>query len=158
MVDVADRDVRFVKTILDGTGEATTTMFARGDGTRIRPLKQLKLPHSLGQFYSAVTNFLGFDMFAGDEWKVMGLAAYGKPEYADFFRQRVLSIHEKHDFDLNIRVLDHHLAKHYQFSEEMSTALGPPRQPEEAISERHQNIAARRGLGGRDAPPAARRG
>ena len=65
---------------MDGTGEAATALLAHGVGTQIRPLQRIKLPHSLGQFYSAITNFLGFDMFAGDEWKVMGLAAYGKPE------------------------------------------------------------------------------
>jgi len=127
---------------LDGTGEETTTMFARGEGSRLRPLKRIKLPHSLGQFYSAVTNFLGFDMFAGDEWKVMGLAAYGQPEYYDFFSRRVLSANGNYDFHVNIRVLDHHLAKHYQFSQEITQALGAPRRPEEEISARHQNIAA----------------
>ena len=55
----------------DGTGEDTTTLFSRGDDRNIRTLKRIKLPHSLGQFYSAVTNYLGFDMFEGDEWKVM---------------------------------------------------------------------------------------
>src|SRR5918999_4095636 len=70
---------------MDGTGEATTTLTAVGAGTDIRPLDRVKLPHSLGQFYSSVTNYLGFDMFGGDEWKVMGLAAYGKPDYYDFF-------------------------------------------------------------------------
>jgi carbamoyltransferase len=64
----------------DGTGEDTTTLFSQGEDNRLRVLKRIKLPHSLGQFYSAVTNFIGFDMFGGDEWKVMGLAAYGKPE------------------------------------------------------------------------------
>lgn len=127
---------------MDGTGEDTTTMFSRGEGTSIRPLKRIKLPHSLGQFYSAVTNFLGFDMFGGDEWKVMGLAAYGEPEFYDFFAKRVLTLNGNHDFHLNIRVLDHHLAKHYQFSEEAVKALGPPRQPDEDLSQRHQNIAA----------------
>ena len=127
---------------MDGTGEAATTMFAHGTGSRIRPLKRIRLPHSLGQFYSAITNFLGFDMFAGDEWKVMGLAAYGKPTYQEFFARRVLSSRGTDGFHLHIRVLDHHLAKHYQFSDELIAALGPPRQPEEEISERHQNIAA----------------
>src|SRR2546423_1008016 len=69
---------------VDGAGESTTTMMAAGEGTEIRPLKRIKLPHSLGQFYSAITNFLGFDMFGGDEWKVMGLAAYGEPEFTEF--------------------------------------------------------------------------
>jgi carbamoyltransferase len=127
---------------MDGTGEDTTTMFSRGTGTEIKPTKRIKLPHSLGQFYSAVTNFLGFDMFGGDEWKVMGLAAYGEPEFYDFFRRRVLSLNGNYDFHVNIRVLDHHLAKHYQFSEEIIKALGPPREPHEDVSQHHQNIAA----------------
>ncbi|HJQ32250.1 MAG TPA: carbamoyltransferase [Pyrinomonadaceae bacterium] len=127
---------------MDGTGEDTTTLFSLGEDRRVQPLKRIKLPHSLGQFYSAVTNFLGFDMFGGDEWKVMGLAAYGEPEFYDFFSKRVLSTNGNYDFHLNIRVLDHHLAKHYQFSDEIVKALGAPRRPDEEISERHQNIAA----------------
>ena len=127
---------------MDGTGEATTTMMSLGSGTDIRPLKRIKLPHSLGQFYSAVTNFLGFDMFAGDEWKVMGLAAFGKPEFVDFFSRRVLSPRGDDSFTVNLRVLDHHLAKRYDFSEEIVRELGPPREPEEEITERHKNIAA----------------
>ncbi|PYS84894.1 MAG: carbamoyltransferase [Acidobacteria bacterium] len=127
---------------MDGTGEDTTTMFSVGEGRRVRPVKRIKLPHSLGQFYSAVTNFLGFDMFAGDEWKVMGLAAYGEPEFYDFFSRRVLMKNGDNDFHLDIRVLDHHLAKHYRFGGELIKALGPPRRPDEEIDERHQNIAA----------------
>jgi carbamoyltransferase len=127
---------------LDGTGEETTTMFSHGQGTQIRPLKRIKLPHSLGQFYSAVTNFLGFDMFGGDEWKVMGLAAYGKPEFYNFFSKRILGTNGRYDFRVNIRMLDHHLAKHYQFGEELVRALGPARRSDEEINERHQNIAA----------------
>lgn len=126
----------------DGTGEDTTTLFSRGEDRTIRPLKRIKLPHSLGQFYSAVTNYLGFDMFEGDEWKVMGLAAYGKPEYYDFFAKRVLSVNGHHDFKLDIRVLDHHLAKYYQFSEELQSALGPARAKGEELSQKHWDIAA----------------
>jgi len=127
---------------LDGTGEETTTLFSHGQGARIQPLKRIKLPHSLGQFYSAVTNLLGFNMFCGDEWKVMGLAAYGEPEFYDFFSRRVLTANGNYDFHVNIRALDHHLAKRYQFSDEIIGALGPPRRPEEPINERHQNIAS----------------
>ncbi|HUE80795.1 MAG TPA: carbamoyltransferase C-terminal domain-containing protein [Pyrinomonadaceae bacterium] len=126
----------------DGTGEDTTTLFSQGAGNRLKVLKRIKLPHSLGQFYSAVTNFIGFDMFGGDEWKVMGLAAYGKPEYYDFFAEKVLKSNGNHDFHLNIRVLDHHLAKHYQFGEEIQHELGAPRRPDEELTERHWNIAA----------------
>jgi len=126
----------------DGTGEDTTTLFSQGENTQLKVLKRIKLPHSLGQFYSAVTNFIGFDMFDGDEWKVMGLAAYGKPEYYDFFAQKVLKVNGDNDFYLDIRVLDHHLAKHYQFGEVISRELGPPRKPDEELTERHWNIAA----------------
>ena len=126
----------------DGTGEDTTTLFSRGDDTCLKVLKRIKLPHSLGQFYSAVTNFIGFDMFGGDEWKVMGLAAYGQPEFYDFFARKVLTTNGNQDFNLNIRVLDHHLAKHYQFSEAIIKELGPPRRPDEELTERHWNIAA----------------
>jgi carbamoyltransferase len=126
----------------DGTGEDTTTLFSQGQDTHLKVLKRIKLPHSLGQFYSAMTNFIGFDMFEGDEWKMMGLAAYGKPEYYDFFARRILTVNGNHDFHLNIRVLDHHLAKRYQFSEEIIRELGPPRRPDEELSERHCDIAA----------------
>ena len=127
---------------MDGTGEAATTMSAVGAGTDIRPLTRTKIPHSLGQFYSAVTNYLGFDMFAGDEWKVMGLAAYGEPTYRDFFATRVLRPAGPHSFRLDVRVLDHHLAKRYVFGQEIQRELGPPRRPGEEITQRHQDIAA----------------
>ncbi|MCS6817710.1 MAG: carbamoyltransferase [Acidobacteriota bacterium] len=126
----------------DGTGEATTTLFAHGQGTRIRKLKEIRLPHSLGQFYSAITNFLGFDMFEGDEYKVMGAAAYGEPEFYDFFRQNVLRLTGEAEFQLNTALLDHHLAKRYQFPESLTRVLGPPRRPDEPFTQRHFNIAA----------------
>lgn len=126
---------------MDGTGEATTTMTAVGADTDIRPLTRTKIPHSLGQFYSAVTNFLGFDMFSGDEWKVMGLAAYGKPTYRAFF-ERVLRPVGDDSFAVDIKLLDHHLAKRYRFSDEAKRALGPPREPGAEITQRDKDIAA----------------
>jgi carbamoyltransferase len=126
---------------MDGTGEATTTMAAVGAGTDITPLTRTKIPHSLGQFYSAVTNFLGFDMFGGDEWKVMGLAAYGEPTYRAFF-ERVLAPAGADSFRVDVRLLDHHLAKRYQFSDEAKRALGPPREPGSEITQRDKDIAA----------------
>jgi carbamoyltransferase len=125
----------------DGTGEDTTTLFCKGEGNKIRVLKRIKLPHSLGQFYSAVTNYIGFDMFAGDEWKVMGLAAYGKPKYYDFFREKVLTTNGHGDFKFNIKVLDHHLAKHYQFPRAIIDELGPERKKGEDLTERHWDVA-----------------
>ncbi|MEP7039888.1 MAG: carbamoyltransferase C-terminal domain-containing protein [Acidobacteriota bacterium] len=126
----------------DGTGEDTTTLFMRGKDTQIEVLKRIKLPHSLGQFYSAVTNYIGFDMFSGDEWKVMGLAAYGKPEYYDFFSEKVLTKNGKGDFHFDIKVLDHHLAKHYQFPDGIIKEIGEPRKRGEELTEKHWNIAS----------------
>ncbi|MBA2377987.1 MAG: carbamoyltransferase [Blastocatellia bacterium] len=126
----------------DGTGEDTTTLFSKGKGNKIEVLKRIKLPHSLGQFYSAVTNYIGFDMFAGDEWKVMGLAAYGKPKYYDFFREKVLTTNGSGDFKFNIKVLDHHLAKHYQFPDGIINELGPARKPGDELTEHHWDIAS----------------
>jgi carbamoyltransferase len=127
---------------LDGTGESTTTMSAVGEGNRIKVLKRTKLPHSLGQFYSAATNFLGFDMFAGDEYKVMGMAAYGEPEYYDFLRQKVITTNGNGTYKLDITYLDHHLAKHYEFTEKIKRVFGPPRAPDEDVTQRHYNVAA----------------
>ncbi len=126
----------------DGTGEDTTTLFSKGSGNRIEVLKRIKLPHSLGQFYSAVTNYIGFDMFAGDEWKVMGLAAYGKPKHYDFFREKVLTTNGSTGFKFDIKVLDHHLAKHYKFSDAMIKELGPSREVGGELTEHHWDIAS----------------
>lgn len=126
----------------DGTGEDTTTLFCRGEDNRIEVLKRIKLPHSLGQFYSAVTNYIGFDMFTGDEWKVMGLAAYGEPKYYDFFSEKVLTRNGRGDFKFDIKVLDHHLAKHYQFPEAIVSELGPGRKKGEELTEHHWDIAS----------------
>jgi len=125
----------------DGTGEDTTTLFSQGKGNKIKVLKRIKLPHSLGQFYSAVTNFIGFDMFTGDEWKVMGLAAYGKPKFYDFLSEKVLVKNGNGGFHFNIKVLDHHLAKHYQFSDEVIREMGKPRLRGEELTEHHWDIA-----------------
>jgi carbamoyltransferase len=126
----------------DGTGEDTTTLFSHGKGNKIKVLKRIKLPHSLGQFYSAVTNYIGFDMFTGDEWKVMGLAAYGKPKYYDFFSQKVLTKNGNGGFQFDIKVLDHHLAKHYQFPDAIVKELGPGRKKGEELTEHHWDIAS----------------
>lgn len=126
----------------DGTGEDTTTLFSKGSGNKIEVLKRIKLPHSLGQFYSAVTNYIGFDMFAGDEWKVMGLAAYGKPKHYDFFREKVLTTNGSSGFKFDIRVLDHHLAKHYKFSDAIIKELGPSREVGTELTEHHWDIAS----------------
>jgi carbamoyltransferase len=126
---------------LDGTGESTTTLFAVGEGTSLKVLKRIHLPHSLGQYYSAITNYLGFDMAGGDEWKVMGLAGWGEPEFHDYFSKNVLVASNNGGFRFNHTLLDHHLAKHYLFTRAFTGAVGPNRKPNEEITTRHRNVA-----------------
>lgn len=127
---------------VDGAGEEATVLFAHGQGNRIRVLRRIKLPHSLGQFYSAVTNYLGFDMFACDEYKVMGMAGWGEPTTAAYLEKNVLVRRAPGDFRLDITFLDHHLAKHYRFSERAHRLWGPPRAKDEEPTQRHFDIAA----------------
>ena len=81
-------------------------------------------------------------MFQGDEWKVMGLAGWGEPEYYQYIKENVLTLVGDNEFRFNASVLDHHLAKKYMFSRRLTDALGPRRDSNEEITVRHQNIAA----------------
>jgi carbamoyltransferase len=70
----------------DAAGDFTSAMYARCEGNRIEVLDRVFMPHSLGHFYTALCQFIGFDRF-GEEYKVMGLAAYGQPKYMDLMRE-----------------------------------------------------------------------
>jgi carbamoyltransferase len=127
---------------VDGTGEDTTVLFAHGRGNDLKVLRRIKLPHSLGQFYSAVTNFLGFDMFAGDEYKVMGMAGWGEPTFHRELARNIVVCDAPGSFKLDIDFLDHHLAKHHQYSDRAIKLFGAPRQADEDVTQRHYDIAA----------------
>ena len=72
----------------DGLGDFASSMWALGEGPKMRTLGEIRFPHSLGMYYTALTQYIGFWKF-GDEYKVMGLAAYGEPEFLDEFRRIV---------------------------------------------------------------------
>ena len=91
---------------MDGVGEWATTSVMRGEGRHIHPLKELHFPHSLGLLYSAFTYFTGFKVNSG-EYKMMGLAPYGEPAYADLIRRRLVEIREDGSFRLNMRYFDY---------------------------------------------------
>src|ERR1700676_3360753 len=140
----------------DGLGDFASTMWGAGAGNHMRIDGSVAFPHSLGLFYSAVTQYLGFLKF-GDEYKVMGLAAYGHPEQLDVFRDMVRfdGRSNGNGFRLGLDYFAHHrtgpemssaaadktpaLGKMY--SDEMAKRLGPVRAPEEALEERHRNLA-----------------
>ena len=137
----------------DGLGDFASTMWGTGSGNRMNIDGAIAFPHSLGLFYSAVTQYLGFLKF-GDEYKVMGLAAYGQPEQFDSFRDIVRT--NGNGFRLGLDYFTHHrtgpemswadadktptLGK--MFSEEMPRRLGPARAPEEPLEQRHRNLAS----------------
>src|ERR1700704_3338977 len=89
----------------DGLGDFASTMWGVGNGNHMTIHGSVAFPHSLGLFYSAVTQFLGFLKF-GDEYKVMGLAAYGEPAHLDGFRDMVRSSGE--GFRLELDYFTHH--------------------------------------------------
>ena len=141
----------------DGLGDFASTMWGMGSGSRMKIEGAIAFPHSLGLFYSAVTQYLGFLKF-GDEYKVMGLAAYGQPEQLELFRDIVHFENGsgRNGFRLGLDYFSHHrtgpemswaeadktptLGK--LFSEGMERRLGPARSPDQALEQRHRNLAA----------------
>ena len=91
---------------LDGVGEWTTTSVAIGRGNELKILKEIKFPHSLGLLYSAFTYYTGFKVNSG-EYKVMGLAPYGEPKYADLIKENLISLSEDGSFQLNMSYFDY---------------------------------------------------
>jgi carbamoyltransferase len=142
----------------DGLGDFASSMWGTGRGNRMEIEGSIAFPHSLGLYYSAVTQYLGFLKF-GDEYKVMGLAAYGEPEHLNVFRDMVRFSPNggSFGFKLGLDYFTHHrtgpemswaesdrtpvLGK--MFSDVMPEKLGgPARQPEEPLEQRHRNLAA----------------
>src|SRR5262249_39435039 len=114
---------------LDGVGEWTTTAFGLGRNTSIRLNGHIRFPHSLGLFYSALTACLGFPANAA-EWRVMGLAASGRPVYRDHFR-RLVETRPDGSFRLNMRYFAHGWSADRLFNTEWSRLFGRgPRPPE----------------------------
>jgi len=87
---------------IDGVGEWTTTSFGKASGTKIQLLKDIRWPHSLGLFYSAFTYFLGFQVNEG-EYKLMGLASYGKPKYYDLIMDNLIDVKNDGSINLNMK-------------------------------------------------------
>jgi carbamoyltransferase len=141
----------------DGLGDFASTMWGSGSGNRMNIEDAIAFPHSLGLYYTAVTQYLGFLKF-GDEYKVMGLAAYGEPERLESFRDivRFDANGNSNGFRLGLDYFVHHrtgpemswaeadktpvLGK--LFSGEMSRRLGAARTPEQPLEQRHRNLAA----------------
>lgn len=136
---------------IDGFGDFTSTMTSVGNGTQIEVLKSVIYPHSVGVFYTAFTQYLGFPNY-GDEYKVMGLAPYGKPVFLDKLRD-VLIFKDNGLFELNIKYFTHAkegVSMSWEggepkvenvFSEYMEKMFGPKRIKSDELEQKHIDLA-----------------
>jgi carbamoyltransferase len=135
---------------VDGFGDFASTMLAVGRGNRLEVLDRVLFPHSLGIFYTAVTQWLGFPHY-GDEGKVMGLAPYGEPRYLDQMRELVhldgqlfklgLDYFTHHSRGVEMTWADGSPSIGRIFSQQMEELLGPTRQPGEPVIKHHEDVA-----------------
>ncbi len=124
---------------VDGVGEWATASYGHGKANEITLLGELRFPHSIGLLYSTVTAHLGFSV-NNSEYKVMGLAPYGKPSYYDEFKKMV-DIKEDGSIELDMDYFDYHY-KLTMPGKKFIEELGPIRNPNEDITQRHKDIAA----------------
>jgi len=136
---------------IDGFGDFVSTSMAVGSGNRLELLQKVYFPHSLGMLYTAVTQYLGF-LGYGDEFKVMGLAPYGKPEFVNELRKLVRLL-PGGTFELELKYFRHwkdgvemEWSDGYPtlgrvYSDKLEELLGPSRSKEQPLTEKHENIA-----------------
>lgn len=127
---------------IDGRGEYETLCIYVARGLAIKKLHSIKFPHSIGYLYSMVTKYLGF-IPQNDEYKIMGLSAYGTPALCEKFF-RLAYFDDNGNFKLNLTYFDHHYKygkKRQAFSDKFVEVFGAPRQPNEAISQHHADMA-----------------
>jgi len=137
---------------IDGSGDFTTTMIGIGRGNKIEVLDSVDFPHSVGIFYTAMTQWLGFPHY-GDEYKVMGLAPYGEPKYVDDLRE-LIQLTPDGLFKLNLSYFrnptkgiitygdDHIPVVATLFTDEFETKLGKARRKEDELTQFHKDMAA----------------
>ena len=126
---------------VDGVGEWATSTIGHGRGNQIEILSELRFPHSLGLLYSAFTYYTGFKVNSG-EYKLMGLAPYGKPVYVDLILDKLLDLRDDGSFRLNMDYfgyLDGLTMTNNRFDELFG---GPPRKSESDLTDREMDIAA----------------
>lgn len=136
---------------VDGFGDFASSAWGLGRGSELRPAGRVFFPHSLGAFYQAMTQYLGFTHY-GDEYKVMGLAPYGEPRFLNEMEQLV-RLQDDGTFRLDLSFFIHHRenvmfewsggapAIGRMFSDELENLLGPCRRPDEEITQTHKDLA-----------------
>ena len=126
---------------IDGVGEWSTTSVGIGRGHRLEMLKELQFPHSLGLLYSAFTYYTGFKVNSG-EYKIMGLAPYGEPTYAQKILDHLIDLKADGSFRLDQDYFDYCTGLTMTNRKFDQLFGGPPRSPEQAITQREMDLAA----------------
>lgn len=126
---------------LDGVGEWDTAAIGHGKGDRIEILKTLQFPHSPGLLYSAFTYFCGFKVNSG-EYKLMGLAPYGEPRFAEVILDQLIDLHEDGSFRMDMRYFNFAQGLTMTGARFAKLFGGPPRAPESPITQREMDLAA----------------
>ncbi|MBN1680335.1 MAG: carbamoyltransferase [Anaerolineae bacterium] len=137
---------------VDGSGDFITTMWGTGKGNKISVMDEIAFPHSLGIFYAAMTQWLGFPKY-GDDGKTMGLAPYGEPAFMDEMRQ-IVRVQSDGTFELDLDYFVHHAEGANMtwddgaptmgtlYSPKMVEVFGEPRAPRTEITQRYMDVAA----------------
>ena len=126
---------------MDGVGEWATTSAAVGRGNKLEMVKEIHFPHSLGLLYSAFTYYTGFKVNSG-EYKVMGLAPYGRPVYVDKILEHIIDLKEDGSFRLDLSYFDYCTGLRMTGEKFHELFGGPPRTPEKRLEQREMDLAA----------------
>ena len=126
---------------LDGVGEWTTTSLAVGKDNKLRVLKEIHFPHSLGLLYSAFTYYTGFKVNSG-EYKVMGLAPYGEPRYSNLIYEKLIVLADDGSFQLDMSYFDYATGLTMTNKKFDNLFGGPPRAAEAELTQREMDLAA----------------
>ncbi len=126
---------------VDGVGEWATATYGIGEGNKIKLIKEMRFPDSIGLLYSTFTYYTGFKINSG-EYKLMGLAPYGNPKYTDLIKKELLTIHNDGSISLNQKYFNY--SKGLTMSNKKFNQLfgGNPRKPESKITQKEMDIAA----------------
>ena len=126
---------------IDGVGEWTTTSWAVGSGKELKIIKEMHFPHSLGLLYSAFTYYTGFKVNSG-EYKVMGLAPYGTPIYAELIKEKLIHIAVDGSFQIDMTYFDYATGLTMTNKKFHTLFGGPPRSAETEVTQREMDLAA----------------
>jgi carbamoyltransferase len=126
---------------MDGVGEWATTSVAHGKGNTLAVVKELHFPHSLGLLYAAFTYYTGFKINSG-EYKVMGLAPYGEPKYAQSILDHLMDLKDDGTFRLDQSYFDYCTGLRMTNAKFDRLFGGPARKPSEPLTQRHMDLAA----------------